>query len=283
MENLDLFQGIPEDVTCTHKTGYAGVTSNYHKHDNYEIYVLLNGEVNFFLEQNGFHMTPGSGLFIGPDVFHRLEYLDPDIYERINIHIKSSYFKTLHSALTDLTQALTARSDHPYLHFRLSEDELSLFSHRTRVLEKALRFEQYGDDILSECVLKELLVFLNRIPLISGQISSPNVFMPAVVSELVSYIHENLSGNLSVDTLAEIFHHNGHYLSRRFKEAMGVTLQQYIIYKRLDLARKYLAAGYPLAKVCYFSGFHDYSNFAKTFTKYVGISPKQYQMQSITR
>lgn len=286
MENLDFFQGIPEDVTCTHKVGYAGVTSNYHRHDNYEIYLLLNGSVNFFLEQNGFHMTRGSGLFIRPDTFHRLEYLDPEIYERINIHIKSSYFKTLHSAHTDLDRILNPKTNKtglPYLSFRLTEDQISLFMQRAAALENALLFTQYGDDILSECILRELLVFLNRFPMTSQKPQAPNVFIPAIVTEMFAYIHENLTGDLSVDALAEIFHHNGHYLSRRFRESMGISLQQYIIYKRLDLARKHLSAGYPLVKVCYFSGFHDYSNFAKTFSKYVGVSPKQYQMQTMSR
>ena len=84
---------IPEDITCTHKTSFAGVTTDYHSHGNYEIYLLLNGETNYYFDQHGYHMTRGKGIFIRPAVFHRLEYLSEDIYERINIHIRASYLR----------------------------------------------------------------------------------------------------------------------------------------------------------------------------------------------
>ncbi|MCX7657471.1 MAG: helix-turn-helix domain-containing protein, partial [Oscillospiraceae bacterium] len=40
------------------------------------------------------------------------------------------------------------------------------------------------------------------------------------------------------------------------------------VYKRQD--------GYSVAETCEKSGFNDYTNFVKAFTKAVGISPKKY-------
>lgn len=274
-----LLSEIPENITCAHKTGYIGVTKDYHKHANYEIYLLINGETNYFFGQEGYHMTRGKGVFIKSDVFHRIEYLNPDIYERITIHIKEDFFPTLNSAQTDLANILQSTAHGNYVIFDMPEELMDDFIQKSHILEKSLRNEQFGDDLLAESVLRELLIQLNRLAADGYQSTAPDAFVPPLVSGIISYIHENHRRDLSVETLALVFHHNGHYISRRFKEAMGISLQRYIIYTRLDTAKQYIAAGYPLIQVCFQSGFHDYSNFAKTFSKYLGISPKKYQKQ----
>ncbi|WP_353612038.1 AraC family transcriptional regulator [Clostridium sp. KLE 1755] len=36
--------------------------------------------------------------------------------------------------------------------------------------------------------------------------------------------------------------------------------------------------GYRLCEACYAAGFHNYSNFSRTFSLQTGMSPKQYQL-----
>lgn len=103
--------------------------------------------------------------------------------------------------------------------------------------------------------------------------------LPIIVSRTITYIDEHPASDLSIKALGKVFRYNGQYISHRFRESMGITLQQYIIYKRLDLSKKYLAEGYSLTNACRLSGFHNYSNFSKTFIKYVGASPKIYQLE----
>ena len=283
MNDLNIYQESSKDVTCTHKSGYEGITKLYHKHNNYEIYLLLNGEVNFYLEEYSYHMEKGSILFIRPDVFHRLEYLNPVDYERVNIHIKSRYFKTLNTSHTNLADVLSNRGNGAFVSFLLTQAQIDTILEKSCELERSLHWEQFGDDILSDCLLREILIILNRLPHNHQLLQKPKIYVPRLVSDIIAYISENLTEDLSVNALAETFHRNGQYMSRRFRKFMGVTLQQYILHKRVDLARKYLEDGATLPQVCMDSGFHDYANFSKMFTKYVGMAPKQYQMQAMTR
>lgn len=109
--------------------------------------------------------------------------------------------------------------------------------------------------------------------------ATPDAHLPTIVLKTIIYIDENLTSDLSIKTLAKVFSHNGQYISHRFKESMGIPLQQYIICKRLELSKKHLAAGCSLTCACSLSGFHDYPNFSKTFSKHEGISPKIYQLE----
>lgn len=283
MNHPDFYQGIPQDILCTHTIDCADVAVPFHQHDQYEIYLLSNGKIDFYLEQQGFRMTKGSGLFIAPGVFHGSEHPMHGIYDTCNIHIKYTYFRTLNSLQTDLAKVLYQSADTPFFQFQLTEEQMQYFLGKSHELEKSLCRKNFGDDILSECLLKEILLFLNRFSPTRKSSRATALKVPALTASLISYIRENLTGDLSMDTLSEVSHYNGQYISRCFKETTGISLQQYIIQKRLDIAKKYLAEGYPLTQVCHSSGFHDYTNFSKTFTRYTGMSPKQYQMENMLR
>lgn len=105
------------------------------------------------------------------------------------------------------------------------------------------------------------------------------MLMPGMIAHAISYINENLSGDLSLPAIVRQLHHNVDYISRCFKAVTGTTLQQFIITKRITLAQQYLRKGNPLCDACYLSGFGNYSHFSRCFTEHTGMSPKQYQKQ----
>lgn len=104
--------------------------------------------------------------------------------------------------------------------------------------------------------------------------------MPEVVKNVIHYLDQNLAGDLSVSGIAESVHLNSVYLTRLFRQYSGLSLQQYIIEKRLAEAKRMLRNGQSPTEVCYACGFNNYSNFSRTFTNHVKISPRQYQENS---
>jgi two-component system response regulator YesN len=66
-------------------------------------------------------------------------------------------------------------------------------------------------------------------------------------------------------------------MSRTFKREMGETFEQYVIARRVELAKRLLLN--PLnnvSEVARRSGFSDPSYFARVFRKLVGCSPREY-------
>ena len=76
--------------------------------------------------------------------------------------------------------------------------------------------------------------------------------------------------------LASHFYLSSSYLCRIFKDSTGTTINQYITAKRISRAKVLLAEGHPVAETGSLCGFGDYSNFLKSFTRAVGVSPKKY-------
>lgn len=96
------------------------------------------------------------------------------------------------------------------------------------------------------------------------------------INEILSYINQNLTEELTLKNLAAHFYLSTSHLCKIFKDTTGTTINRYITAKRITLAKSLLTSGCSVMEACEKCGFRDYSNFLKTFTKAVGISPKKY-------
>jgi AraC-like DNA-binding protein len=69
------------------------------------------------------------------------------------------------------------------------------------------------------------------------------------------------------------------YVSAQFSRQMGLPLKQFIVTKKIALAKQLLEEPLSVTQVCERCGFGDYSNFIRTFKKNTGISPLQWRKE----
>ncbi|WP_307437831.1 AraC family transcriptional regulator [Labrys monachus] len=84
---------------------------------------------------------------------------------------------------------------------------------------------------------------------------------------------------LAAVTLAELARDCGlsrFQLLRGFARATGLTPHAYLVQRRIDLARRLIAAGEGLAEAAAASGFADQSHMTRTFVRRYGLSPGRY-------
>jgi YesN/AraC family two-component response regulator len=110
--------------------------------------------------------------------------------------------------------------------------------------------------------------------------SKDNYQYNSQVADILEYINKNISNELTIKSLADNFYLSESYICRIFKAETGTTINKYLTARRISIAKSLLDVGLSVTEVCEKSGFHDYSNFLKAFTKAVGISPKKYSQYS---
>lgn len=67
------------------------------------------------------------------------------------------------------------------------------------------------------------------------------------------------------------------HLVRSFVTAYGIAPHQYVLGRRLDLARRRLRDGVPAALVATESGFYDQAHLTRHFKRFLGTTPGRYQ------
>lgn len=93
-----------------------------------------------------------------------------------------------------------------------------------------------------------------------------------------TYIDQYYQTPLSLQELSRRFFVNHSYLSRAFKENVGINISSYINTVRIEHAKMLLKnTNYPVSVVSLNVGYTDANYFVKLFKKYVGVTPSAYR------
>lgn len=275
------FTALEAEILCECKTITAPLdySMDLHNHDGYEVLLVLRGIVNLYTEFGGSRLERGDLICMDELSFHRVEVITRGIYDRIVVNVKRHVLEAASSRQTDL-QTCFRRSHLSNVNvIHLSEEEiwqLDLYAHS---LQTSLLGKMPGDEILTDACLKQNMVTVNR-HFLEQDIHPRTEIMPGLVMETFKYIENHLAEEITLKNLEESLHYNGTYISRCFKRIAGISLQSFIIAKKIMLSCKLLREGMSPCDVCDMTGFNSYSNFSRTFSKQVGMSPKKYQMEN---
>ena len=101
------------------------------------------------------------------------------------------------------------------------------------------------------------------------------------VQKAVACIDSDLSGDLSLSTLAASQNINASYLSALFRKETGKTLTEYVNDKRMQAAARLLQSTHlQIQTVAQHCGMSDVNYFSKIFKKHYEMTPKQYREQT---
>lgn len=88
------------------------------------------------------------------------------------------------------------------------------------------------------------------------------------------YIKQNLSGKLTLTDISLHLHCSTVTLTQHFKEEFGMTVMEYVLKKRMELAERFLFdTDEPLRSVAEAVGFSDVEYFSRTFKRTHGLPP----------
>lgn len=115
----------------------------------------------------------------------------------------------------------------------------------------------------------------------SGE-SSETGAKTALLKPVLEYMETNFASPLSLSELAGVIGMNPKYFCRFFKAITQQTPMNYVNYYRIEQAANMLSdTALSVTEVGLECGFNDICHFVKTFKKYKGVTPKQFQKKSL--
>ena len=266
---------LHEDFRLFHIKDQTKKEYSYHYHDFHKVLFFLSGNVTYHIEGKSYHLTPGDILLVSRHSIHKPEIDTSVPYDRYIFWIRDDLTR---QPLTRCFQQSVSQSFHL---LRLSEKLQDPFQ---RILsemnlsrkDRAQNVPSFGAELLYDALFTQFMVYLNRAFLDSDfHYDQKACSYDSHVDQILQYISHNLTADLSIDILAGKYYLSKYHMMRKFKEETGYTIHNYILSKRLLMARTKISEGMPVIKAALSSGFKDYTAFERAYKKQFGKAPSQ--------
>ena len=97
------------------------------------------------------------------------------------------------------------------------------------------------------------------------------------VRKVLNTVEFNLREAWSLNTLADLCHIDPSNLAHQFKRELGVSITQYINFRRLEMAKPLLGTGLQIQEIADQCGFFDVNYFIRLFKRKYGKAPGEYR------
>lgn len=126
-------------------------------------------------------------------------------------------------------------------------------------------------------LLQEILLTSQRI--IQENSQNPEAWQSVdIIKQSMKYFIENYNSPINISAYAKSLNMSACWFIRKFKEFLNITPMQYIISLRMTNAKLLLETQVlNISQVAYQVGYDNPLYFSRLFTKFVGVSPKEYK------
>lgn len=231
-------------------------TCDSHCHNTYEIYMLINGNLDYTVGNKTFNLKPFDLLFIPPRVFH-CPHVQKGPYERVVFNFKSSDIHREFRSLLDKLNNYYCVKNH--LFFRSIAIE---FSQSFHLLDKNVSSHAVKD--LIELLLTELSLL---------QPKTEQILIHPILSQIIEYIDNNIDKKLSQESIAKQFYVTPSWINYSFKKHFDVCYSQYIKTKKMTYAQSLLQNGNQPKAVSLMCGFETYTTFLRQYKDFFNHPP----------
>ena len=238
-----------------------------HYHTNWLLYLLMDGEFEFCIEEKRYTVKSGDLLLIPPRIIcHRI------CPELIAVSRGVVYFD---ASFLDPSMAEIIIPMNEYLvDVNGSLDEVkSLFNKLVREGEQPDEFS--GGNIRG--YISELISIFFRMQRKGADIHKKS--SPTFVEASISFIKNNYTSHITLVDAAKYVSVSSKYLSRTFKKEIGINFKEYLNLYRLKQSERMILEQpeKSILEIAYDNGFEDSNYFSACFKKQYGVTPSVFK------
>lgn len=231
-------------------------------HDYCEIYLLLDGHVEYVNRRIRRQIMPGQLVLVPGGEYHQFVVKEPSaVYERCILDVYPWLFDddTLAEAIRD-KEVLTLPADHRILgNFQYLKDGLQTYDR-----------EDYSH-VLSAVATDIILLIKQMTDLPDASVREQD----PLALQIMEYINENFGRQLSLSDIANRFYISVSTVCHCFRASFGISVKKYLSEKRMVEARQRLRRGEKAQEVCTALGYPNYSTFYRAYKTHFGTAPSE--------
>jgi len=247
-----------------------------HRHMNFEIARVVEGEGTYIAENTHFPVKPGDVFVFAGNKPHWISRIGAQGLRIVNLHFSPSFFR----------EACTVSARYPNLVFahsrsfcpRIPKDQAaSLHS----ILDR-IQAELIGQETEYELCIRAQMDLLFACLMRSYGYYSPGEGTHTAAEKLLqglAYIDAHFVQNLTLEEIAAKSGLSPNYYTALFHECFHMKLWDYVLAKRVDLAKQLLTGpkAMNVLDIALACGFNNTANLNRVFLRFTGLTPRQYR------
>lgn len=230
-----------------------------HMHNDYEILFFYNGNVDYVIENQSYYLKNNDILIIKPMVYHGLNVLSADPYERC-------VFNFAKSILSD-EQLKTLEEAGPIYHVEEGNPIRDIFN-MLRLSEKTLTEKEF--EYMTKSALHNLLSVLHHLP----PVKTTSKEMTKL-DEIIEYINNHPQLSIDTQMLSKRFFISKSWIDHSLKTYLKMSPKQYINQKKILYAQSLILSGLLPSKVAEMCNYKNYTTFYRQYLYFLGHEPLQ--------
>lgn len=249
----------------------------YHQHDFIEISNILEGVVDYRIENQYVHLQAGQILVFNPGVHHQ------------EIQLEDTKCLQLHIGFRGIALPGVQPDHLPFADsvVDLGDQHDAYIACARRIVEESEQRNAFGHRLLIQAQVVALLCRLMRaLPDNAVSVDAPvqqdamdnSAARLALVSTTVYYLESHYDEEVALTDLADYLNVSAAHLSRTFKAVRGETITSFLTRLRMHKADQILRnTDMPVNRVAHAVGYQDPFYFSKLFKRYFGAAPSMKQ------
>ena len=249
-----------------------------HIHATYEIYILLEGSRDYFIDYETYRIQAGDAVMIRPDHIHKTA--GDGYHDRLLIQLDGDLIDPILKAvgLPDMDALFGA--DFRILH--LPEESFARVQAHFEQMRQELQQGRPGYSAAAWLEAAGILTLLWR-AIANGQaplLHTVDSSRHQKVHEIAAYLTDHPETQESLEELAKRFYISKSYLSRVFREVTSFSVNEYRSINRVKKAQQLLLhSDAPITDIAELTGFTSLTYFERVFRQYTEMTPLHYRKQ----
>ncbi len=258
--------------TQTHRSTFSMKSS--HSHYWYELFYLKQGTCIFTIEDTVWRLKAGDVVIIAPDIPHSTAYEGDSIHVRVCMEASPEYLEPIlkNRGTNQLFESILQKVTHP---------QQSTVEHLERLLQQ-IPNEQFDSDDFSPIMIAnhvvEIITLLTRDFHQVQSLALRRQFNDNTIQLAIYYIEKNYSKKITLEDIADNYHLNASYFSKKFKNACGVGFKEYLTNIRIMNSEKLLLeTRKTITEIAFECGFESSNYYGDAFRKKNHMSPSDFR------
>ena len=230
-----------------------------HSHALCEMIYILNGEVDYIIEDRRYRAKKHDFILIKPYTYHYFTIKSNADYEKIGILFDTDHLQIDPSIIRQHIELLDCKK-YPII---------------DTIFQKLdFYYNNFSKEVFLELFFALIKEIVFNLSLIDEQTTPPQYHTP-ILSPILEYINANLFTINRLEDISSALNISTSYLKSIFKKELKIQPKRYINEKKLLTARQLISSGVKATVASEQCGFLNYSTFYRLYHDFFGISPSE--------